>query len=200
MKKVPGCAILAFASALSTLTACGGGGSGDAAPAPKQFDFSPYEGTWSVCNSYGEASSARYKMVITQAGPGRYHYAWQDTDHPNANCSGDGTLTYQEQGDVTEPGESVTVDQIAAQKVTVKVTLDGGASTVTEIHVIALTEQGLRVGSTELFDEDGTMHFASDILTRPETIIPQTAPRPPVPSPPPPPPLSVPAVDGNSGS
>ena len=204
MRKIKLGALTAIAGVVGALGGCGGGGGGSPAGAgpvspttAKQVDFAPYAGTWSVCNSYRSDYSARYQVVITQAGPGSFHYAWKDTDHDSADCSGAGTVNYEEQGDVTSLGETVMVDGVEAQKVSARVQRDegNGPVTVTEIQVVALTPQGLRAGDPQVYDADGTMHFQDYILTNPETII--TAPPPPPPpavTPPPPPAAPAPAA------
>lgn len=206
MEKVRAFALSVTASLVGALGGCGGGGGESPTPAPapaptalpepapapaaKQYDFTPYAGTWSVCDAYASTStSRRYQVVITQAGPGGFHYAWQVADHATADCSGPGTVHAQEEGDVTALGETVQVDGIDAQKVTARIPRDMGCGpvTVTETQVVALSPKGLHNGDPEVVDEDGTMHFQPYVLTKPETVVPLVAPPPPAVAPPPPP-------------
>ncbi len=204
MKKVRAFALSVSASLVGVLGGCGGGGGASPSPAPapapsalpepapsaKPYDFTPYAGTWSVCDSYtSTASSRRYQMVITQAGPGGFHYARQVADHATADCSGAGTVHAQEEGDVTALGVTVQVDGIDAQKVTARIPRDMGCGPVpvTETQVVALTAAGLYNGDPEVLDDDGAMHFEPYVLTKPETVMSLVAPPPPAVAPPPPP-------------
>jgi len=211
MRKFKVGVLTVIAGAVGALGGCGGGGDGSsgspggsdvaagAVPtAAKQVDFASYAGTWSVCNSYRADYSTRYKVTITQAGAGGFHYEWRETDHGDAQCSDSGELTYQEQGDVTALGETVTVDGIEAQKVhaTGQRTSPAGTGTETfsETQVVALTAAGVQSGGPVDVDPDGTMHFQPYALTSPEAVL-YPAPPPPPPPPavaPPPPPVYVP--------